>query len=88
MLLLLSVIQYCSTCLSGKIWQELEPKFWTNVEPESKINNFGSATLNFTYSYYYVIESWVWLCVVLELELVCCLRLHAIFIKMPLLLNF
>ena len=25
--------------------QELEPKLWTKVEPEPKINNFGSATL-------------------------------------------
>ena len=40
-----------STVLSGNIWQELElePKLWTKVEPESesKINNFGSATLVF-----------------------------------------
>ena len=33
------------TVFSGKIWQELEPKFWTKVEPEPKINNFCSATL-------------------------------------------
>ena len=43
-------VQY-STVLSGNIWQELElepklePKLWTKVEPEPKINNFGSATL-------------------------------------------
>ena len=31
--------------LSGKIWQELDPKLWTKVEPPvPKINNFGSAT--------------------------------------------
>ena len=41
---------YSSTVLSGNIWQELElesepPKLWTKVEPEPKINNFGSATL-------------------------------------------
>ena len=41
----------CSTVLSGNIGQELElepepkPKIGTKVEPESKINNFGSATL-------------------------------------------
>ena len=43
----------CSTVLSGNIGQELElelepepkPKIGPKVEPESKINNFGSATL-------------------------------------------
>ena len=44
---------YCyRTVLSGNIWLELEPelKYGTKVEPESesKINNFGSATLYIT----------------------------------------
>ena len=43
------LLYYCYSLvqLSGKIWQELElePKSWTKVEPEQKINNFGSATL-------------------------------------------
>ena len=41
---------YHRTVLSGNIWLEreleTEPKLWTKVEPEEKINNFGSATLN------------------------------------------
>ena len=43
-----------STVLSGNIWLglelELEPeqKLWTKVEPEPKINNFGSATLAYS----------------------------------------
>ena len=45
------LIQYV-TVLSGNIWQELEPepKLWTKVEPEPepKINNFGSAALQFS----------------------------------------
>ena len=40
------------TVLSCKIWQELEldaePKLWTKVEPEPKINYFCSATLAYT----------------------------------------
>ena len=28
----------------GNIWQELEPIFLTKMDPEPKINNFGSAT--------------------------------------------
>ena len=41
---------YCyRTVLNGNIWLELElepePKLWTKVEPEPKINNFSSATL-------------------------------------------
>ena len=43
---------HSSTVLSGNIWQELElepePKIWTKGEPEPKINNFGSATLQKT----------------------------------------
>ena len=31
--------------LSGNILLQLEPKLWTTVEPEPKINNFGYATL-------------------------------------------
>ena len=38
---------YYRTVLSGNNWLqlELEPKLCTKVEPEPKINNFGSATL-------------------------------------------
>ena len=39
---------YCysmvGTVLRSNIWQKLEPKLWTNVEPKPKIYNFGSAT--------------------------------------------
>ena len=36
-----------STVLGCNIWQELElePKLWTKVEPEPKVNNFGSTPL-------------------------------------------
>ena len=44
---------YCSTVSSVNIWQELElepePKLWTKVEPEPKINNFRFATLPYLY---------------------------------------
>ena len=38
---------FYSTVLSVNIWQESEPKLWKKVEleSESKINNFGSTTL-------------------------------------------
>ena len=40
---------YFSTVLVGKIGQELvEQKILTRVEPEPKINNFGSAAPNLT----------------------------------------
>ena len=54
---LLQLVWYCIYCygvgLSGNILYictvrlelELEPKLGTKVEPEPKINNFGSATL-------------------------------------------
>ena len=44
------VLQYCyRTVLSGNIWLELELelKLWTKSEPETKINNFGSSTLDY-----------------------------------------
>ena len=44
---LLLMLYYCRTVLSGNIWLALqpEPKQGTKVEPEPKINNFGCATL-------------------------------------------
>ena len=50
---LLQLVWYCIYCygvgLSGNILYictvRLEPKLGTKVEPEPKINNFGSATL-------------------------------------------
>ena len=42
-------VQKYSFTVSENIWKELElepePKLWTTVEPEPKINNFGPATL-------------------------------------------